>query len=397
MQPVALAGVGQRRRDAFGRQAGALGEGSHRHAVDQAQRVQHVLEREFGAAHHVGAAHACRAADHVHIGARMAGFPAPMHQAAGRVAELAVGAGADAQVIAELPVVEVVHAAPVGSRVGRDFVLTVAGSGEPGLAGFLHRPGMVVVRQRRRVGGERGVRFERQLIVRDVRGLQRHRALHVGQCAVQRLLRQRVHQVQIDVGVAGILRRLHCGLGLTSRVDATEPLQFVVVEALHAERNAVDAGRQVTVEATVFDGAGIGFQGDLGVIGQRQARAHAVEQAVDQLRRKQAGCAATEKNTDDRSTFECRGEIDAVGIQISQQMIDVVGVRRRLAAQAVRIEIAVRALLHAPRHVDVQRQRWRDQTHACSSRSRACSNARAWPRWLSRFFSASSISATLWS
>ena len=234
-----------------------------------------------------------------------------------------------------------------------------------------------------------------------MRGRQRHRTLHVGQRAIQGLLRQRVHQVEVDVGVAGILRGFHRGLGLAGRVDAAQPLQLVVVEALHAERDAIDAGGKVAVEAAVLDRAGVGFQGDLGIRGQRQALSHAVEQAGDQFRREQAGRAAAEKHTDyrpvdPRATFQRRGEVRAVGIEVGQQMIDVVGVRRRFAAQTVRVEVAVRALLHAPRHVDVQRQRWREQAHAWrSSRNRSCSRASAWPRWLSRFFSASSISATL--
>src|SRR5678816_3554921 len=108
--------------------------------------------------------------DSFEVGARTAGFPAPVDLAAGGVAELAVRAGTDAEVVAELPVVEVVHAAPAGLRIRGNLVLAVAGGGEACLAGFLHGPGVVVVRQRRRVGGERGVRLQRELVVRDVRG-----------------------------------------------------------------------------------------------------------------------------------------------------------------------------------------------------------------------------------
>ena len=305
-------------------------------------------------------------------------------------------AGANAEVIAELPVVEIVHAAPARLCIGRDFVLAVAGGSQRRFASLLHGPGMVVIRQRRRVGGEHGVRFQRELVVRDMGGLQRHRAFHVGQRALQGLLRQRVHQVEVDVVVTGILCRFHRRFRLAGRMDAPEAFQFVVIETLHAERDAVDPGGQVAVETAVLDRAGVGFQGDLGAGGQWQALAHAIEQARDQLRRKQAGCAAAEKDTEDGAAFQRRGEIRAVGVEIGQQAVDVVGVRRRRAAQAVRVEVAVRALLHAPRHVDVQGQRGRDQAHAWRrSRSRSRSMARAWPRWLRRFFSASSISATL--
>ena len=50
-----------------------------------------------------------------------------------RKAELAVRAGADAEVVAELPVVEVVARAVAGARIGRDLVALEAGRGR-GLA-----------------------------------------------------------------------------------------------------------------------------------------------------------------------------------------------------------------------------------------------------------------------
>ena len=201
--------------------------------------------------------------------------------------------------------------------------------------------------------------------------------------------------VEVDVGVAGVLRGFHRRLRLGGGVDAAQPAQLVVVEALHAERDAVDARREIAVETAVLDRAGVGLQGDLGVVGQRQPFAYAVEQARDQFRREQAGRAAAEKDADDGAPFKCGGEVGAVGVEVGQQVVDVGGVGRRLAAQTVRVEVAVRAFLHAPRHVHVQRQRRGDQAHAWRSASLACSCASAWPRWLMRFFSAGSSSAAL--
>jgi hypothetical protein len=42
---------------------------------------------------------------------------------------------------------------------------------------------------------------------------------------------------------------------LAAAVDATETLQAVVVETLHAEADAVHAGLAITLEAAVFDRA----------------------------------------------------------------------------------------------------------------------------------------------
>src|SRR5690606_17646601 len=79
-----------------------------------------------------------------------------------------------------------------------------------------------------------------QLVVRDMRRLQRERALQVGAGAGQVLAGQGVHQVEVDVVEAGVLGQLHRRLGLAAVVDAAQSLQAAVVEALDAEAQAVD-------------------------------------------------------------------------------------------------------------------------------------------------------------
>jgi hypothetical protein len=63
------------------------------------------------------------------------------------MAELAVGAGADADEVAETPVIEVVPRRAARLGVGRDFVLRVTVLGQQRLAGFLNVPQRVVFRQ----------------------------------------------------------------------------------------------------------------------------------------------------------------------------------------------------------------------------------------------------------
>jgi hypothetical protein len=58
----------------------------------------------------------------------------------------------------------------------------------------------------------------------------------------QRLARQRVHQVQVE-GVEGARGLFHSGQRLRAVVHAAQGLQVRVVEALHAHRQARDAGR----------------------------------------------------------------------------------------------------------------------------------------------------------
>jgi len=69
-----------------------------------------------------------------------------------------------------------------------------------------------------------------------MRGGQRDGSLDIAQRAVQLLLGQRVHQVEVDIAIARILRRLHRRLGLAGRMNATQSLELGVVETLDAER-----------------------------------------------------------------------------------------------------------------------------------------------------------------
>ena len=73
------------------------------------------------------------------------------------------------------------------------------------------------------------------------------------------------------------------------------------------------------------------------------------------LRRKQARRAAAEKDADERPA---RDAAAACASRSRSQRVDV-ALLRQLAVQRVRVEIAVRALPHAPGKVHVQRERRR--------------------------------------
>ena len=170
-----------------------------------------------------------------------------------------------------------------------------AGRGQQGLAVFLDVPGGVLVGDAARgAGGEQGVRLQGQLVVRDMRRLQRERALQVGAGAGQVLAGQGVHQVEVDVVEAGVLGQLHRRLGLAAVVDAAQSLQAAVVEALDAEAQAVDAGSEVTLEAVVLGGAGVGLERDLAAGREAQPRAGLLQEVVDGIRREQRRRAAAE-------------------------------------------------------------------------------------------------------
>ena len=109
------------------------------------------------------------------------------------------------------------------------------------------------------------------------------------------LARQAVHQVEVEriEMLTGQLRGTFC---LVRTVNAAECFQVVVVETLDAERQPIDAGGAKAGELFGFDGAGIGFQRDLGLRRQHGKCAEGGDQFVDGSGREQAGRAATEKN-----------------------------------------------------------------------------------------------------
>lgn len=192
--------------------------------------------------------------------------------------------------------------------------------------------------------------------MRQVRRLQGEGAFQIVLGLRQRLLGQRVHQVDVEVVVAGVLRQLDRALGFGAVMDAPQALQGGVVETLHAEAQPVDPGRTVPVETPVLGGPGIGFQGDFQIGRKAQARGGGLQEAIDRFGRKQAGRAAAKEHRVHHAAPHQR----QVRIQVADQRIHVV-VERQRALGRMRIEIAVRAFAHAPGQVHVQRERRRDQ------------------------------------
>lgn len=293
--------------------------------------------------------------------------------------------------VAELPVVQVVRALPAGTRVGADFVLGVAGVGQACLAGLLHVPGAVLVGEAgRHARGEYRVRFEGELVMADVGRLQGDGAFDVVQGHVERLLRQRIHQVEVEIVEAGLLRGPHRAFGIAAGMDAAEALQATVVEGLHAEAEPVHPGLAVAGERTMLDRAGIGLQGDFRVRREAQARAGKLQETVDCIRREQRGRAAAEEHGLHGAAPGQR----QVEVKVRDQRIDI-SIELQRAALFMRVEIAVRAFAHAPRQVHVQRKRRRHQHRRPQVRNSSRSFASASARWLMRFFKPGSISAAV--
>jgi hypothetical protein len=134
--------------------------------------------------------------------------------------------------------------------------------------------------------------------------------------SVHRLLRQGVHQVDVHP-FEGALRQFDRAPCLVRVVDAAERREMAVIEALHADRQAVHAGVAKAGEAVRFDRAGVGFERDFGARRQRHAGAHGGQQAVERRGRHQAGRAAAEEDA-----------VHAPAPDVRQRMLEVGDQRR---------------------------------------------------------------------
>ena len=135
-------------------------------------------------------------------------------------------------------------------------------------------------------------------------------------------------------------------------MDAPEAFEHRIAEALHADREAIHARIAKAAEAPGLHGARIRLEGDFCSRLERHARTHASEQRVDGFGREKARCAAADENADEPPAPNRRQQL----LQIEQKPLDVFAFGQRTGA-LVRVEVAVRALAHAPRNVDIERER----------------------------------------
>ncbi len=243
----------------------------------------------------------------------------------------------------------------------------------------LHVGQCIVVRQLGRMRKERGIRLDGQLVGGKMRRSHAQARVEVGARAVERLARQAVHEVDVDVA-DGFHRQGDRAPRLVGRVNAPECLEHCLVEALR--------------------GAGIRLQRNFRVGFHLDSRAHRAEQRIDLLGREQAGRAAAHEDAGEPASPDRRQQ----RLEIAQQCGDVFR-ERQLALALVRIEVAVGALLHAPGQVHVERERRQrgeanlahvakhGRAHRACSRSSSLRSA--WPRWLMRFFSSGASSAAV--
>jgi len=105
---------------------------------------------------------------------------------------------------------------------------------------------------------KRGVGLERELVARQVARPEGEGGVEVAQRGSKGLPWQGVHQVDVHP-----LEVCECDLDRTPRgvavMNAAELGELVVVETLHADRQAIDAGGAVVAKARGLESAGVGL------------------------------------------------------------------------------------------------------------------------------------------
>ena len=264
-------------------------------------------------------------------------------------------ARADAGIFLAAPVDQIVLAlgagsGVVGNLVGRQAVLR---------ADFLRH---VVERARHRLvrrlqfarrvqAEERRAFLDRELIERQMFGGFRNRELQFVGPHLRRLVGAGVDQVE-RVAVERGARDRDRIERLARAVQSSQRLQRGVVERLHAERDAVDAGCAIAAKPRCLDAGRIGLQRHLDIAGDAPMLADRIEDGADGLRLHQRRRAAAEKDRCDGSVRRARcRRFDLARKGARKSFL----VDRRVADVAV--EIAIRTLRQAERpvHVDAER------------------------------------------
>ena len=197
----------------------------------------------------------------------------------------------------------------------------------------------------------RRVRFDRQLIERQViaRQIQRFRKFRAPR--IRRLIGPRVNQVEgkpIERRARDIERRLR----FRNAVNASELAQLIVAQRLHADRDAIDARFAKTAKPRRLDTVRIGFERDLGIGRDSPALRDVIENGCRRRRLHERRRTAPEKNARNRpraDQIHRRVDLANVGSEKSSFV--------PTAETNVAIEIAIRAFLRAERPVRINPER----------------------------------------
>src|SRR5215207_4923369 len=133
-------------------------------------------------------------------------------------------------------------------------------------------------------------------------------------------------------------------------MNPAERLQRASIKALSSQRDAIDSCCRVFLEAAALDRAWIGLERDFKCFLDRKIAARGCEHPRDHFGVEQTRRSSPEEYADQRTAADMFG----LGFNVAFQRF-YIAILRQLAAQRVRIEIAVRAFAYTPWEVHVER------------------------------------------
>ncbi len=137
----------------------------------QTQTVHHELQRQFSAGDRLAAANT-GVAGIFQVVPGMPDFPGTDYVVGQGSGDFSVGTRTNTQIVAELPVIEIVPALPLPQSVGGNFILPETFLGQQVLTVSLFKIGLFVVRQGGGILVEIGIGLQGQLIQGNMRWLQ---------------------------------------------------------------------------------------------------------------------------------------------------------------------------------------------------------------------------------
>ena len=231
------------------------------------------------------------------VAARLPPVLGALDDAGDGIGNLAVGSRADAQVVTEIPVVEVVGTAGAGlarspiPRTARVPLRPARSANATTCPRRYRRPGCVGGAAANKVPGSMVRWYCDRCVGCSASAARTSASASAAVCPGSAYMRSRLKFVRAR-GVQFFGRPARFVRGM----DATQRLELTVVEALRAQRHPADTGRAIFGEASAFDGPRIRFQRDFDVRHETQSRARVIDQVADGGGRKQAGRTTAQEN-----------------------------------------------------------------------------------------------------
>ena len=111
--------------------------------------------------------------------------------------------------------------------------------------------------------------------------LQCERRCHIRNGLLRGLLRQPIHQIQIEIAEPGRVQFLGRANRFSRRVNAAERRKLACIETLRTQRDPIDTGGAVAGKPAALDRAWIGFKRNFGIGGNSEQPAHLLDETAD--------------------------------------------------------------------------------------------------------------------